>query len=50
MRIFNFSAGPAVLPTAVLEQVRDELLDWHGSFEETLTAEETRLILVTHLI
>ena len=30
MRIFNFSAGPAVLPTAVLEQVRDELLDWHG--------------------
>jgi phosphoserine aminotransferase len=30
MRIFNFSAGPAVLPTAVLEQVRDELLDWQG--------------------
>ena len=30
MRIFNFSAGPAVLPTTVLEQVRDELLDWHG--------------------
>ena len=30
MRIFNFSAGPAVLPTAVLEQARDELLDWHG--------------------
>ncbi|MBS0346407.1 MAG: 3-phosphoserine/phosphohydroxythreonine transaminase [Proteobacteria bacterium] len=31
MRIFNFSAGPAVLPTAVLEQVRDELLDWRGT-------------------
>ena len=30
MRIFNFSAGPAVLPTAVLEQARDELLDWHA--------------------
>ena len=30
MRIFNFSAGPAVLPANVLEQVRDELLDWHG--------------------
>ena len=30
MRIFNFSAGPAVLPTTVLEQVRDELLDWRG--------------------
>jgi len=31
MRIFNFSAGPAVLPTTVLEQVRDELLDWRGT-------------------
>ena len=30
-RIFNFSAGPAVLPRAVLEQARDELVDWHGS-------------------
>jgi phosphoserine aminotransferase len=31
MREFNFSAGPAVLPLEVLEQVRDELLDWDGS-------------------
>jgi phosphoserine aminotransferase len=30
-RIFNFSAGPAVLPTEVLQQARDEMLDWHGS-------------------
>ena len=29
--IFNFSAGPAVLPKSVLEQARDEMLDWHGS-------------------
>ena len=29
--IYNFSAGPAVLPNAVLEQARDELVDWHGS-------------------
>ena len=29
-RIFNFSAGPAVMPEEVLEQARDELLDWHG--------------------
>lgn len=29
--VFNFSAGPAVLPKAVLEQARDELLDWHGT-------------------
>ncbi|MBK8019010.1 MAG: 3-phosphoserine/phosphohydroxythreonine transaminase [Betaproteobacteria bacterium] len=30
-RVFNFSAGPAVLPEAVLMQARDEMLDWHGS-------------------
>ena len=30
-RVFNFSAGPAVLPEEVLLQARDELLDWHGS-------------------
>ena len=29
-RVFNFSAGPAALPVEVLEQVRDEMLDWHG--------------------
>lgn len=29
-KIYNFSAGPAVLPQAVLEQARDEMLDWHG--------------------
>lgn len=30
-RVFNFSAGPATLPLPVLEQVREELLDWGGS-------------------
>ena len=30
-RVFNFSAGPAVLPEAVLARARDEMLDWHGS-------------------
>jgi phosphoserine aminotransferase len=30
-RVFNFAAGPAMLPTEVLEQAREELLDWHGS-------------------
>lgn len=30
-RVFNFSAGPATLPEPVLEQVRDEMLDWRGS-------------------
>jgi len=31
VRVFNFAAGPAALPVEVLEQVRDELLDWQGS-------------------
>jgi len=31
MRVFNFSAGPAVLPEEVLRRAQDEMLDWHGS-------------------
>ena len=30
MRVYNFSAGPAALPLPVLEQARDELLEWKG--------------------
>jgi len=30
-RVFNFSAGPAVLPEEVLRQAAEEMLDWHGS-------------------
>ena len=29
--IYNFSAGPAVLPRAVLEQAQEEMLEWSGS-------------------
>ena len=31
MRVFNFSAGPAVLPEEVLQQAAAEMADWHGS-------------------
>ena len=31
MRVFNFSAGPAVLPEEVLRRAAGEMLDWHGS-------------------
>jgi phosphoserine aminotransferase len=31
MRVYNFSAGPAVLPEPVLRQAAAEMLDWHGS-------------------
>jgi len=30
-RIFNFTAGPSALPLSVLEQVREELLDYRGT-------------------
>jgi phosphoserine aminotransferase len=30
-RAFNFNAGPAALPLSVLERIREELLDWHGT-------------------
>ena len=30
MRVYNFAAGPAMLPLPVLERARDELTDWEG--------------------
>ncbi len=30
-RVYNFGAGPAALPTAVLARAQAELLDWHGT-------------------
>lgn len=30
-KIYNFSAGPAVLPPSVLKRAQAEMLDWHGT-------------------
>jgi phosphoserine aminotransferase len=30
-RAYNFNAGPAALPLSVLQRIREELLDWHGT-------------------
>src|SRR5574343_2070513 len=30
-RPYNFSAGPAAMPEAVLQQAASDMLDWHGS-------------------
>jgi phosphoserine aminotransferase len=30
-RVFNFSAGPATLPEAVLKQAQEEMMDWQGT-------------------
>lgn len=29
-KVYNFSAGPAMLPEAVLEKVQAELTNWNG--------------------
>ncbi len=36
MRVFNFSAGPAMLPQEVLEQAASEMLDYHGTGESVM--------------
>ena len=35
-QVFNFSAGPAVLPEEVLQQAAAEMLDWHGSGQSVM--------------
>jgi phosphoserine aminotransferase len=30
-RVYNFSAGPAMLPVKVIEQAAGEMTDWHGT-------------------
>ena len=30
-RVYNFSAGPAMLPEPVLQQAAQEMVDWHGT-------------------
>ena len=35
-RVYNFSAGPAVLPVPVLEEVAANLVDYHGQWMSLL--------------
>jgi len=35
-RVFNFSAGPAVLPEEVLKKAAAEMLDWNGSGQSVM--------------
>ena len=30
-RSYNFSAGPATMPESVLEEIRDEMMNYRGS-------------------
>lgn len=55
-RVYNFSAGPAVLPEEVLKEAAEEMMDYHGTgmsvmemshrskaFEEIIETAETDL-------
>ena len=35
-RVYNFSAGPAVLPEEVLKEIQEELLDYNGSGQSVM--------------
>mgnify|MGYP002553503425 CR=1 FL=1 len=35
-RVYNFSAGPSVLPESVLRQAADEMLDYQGSGQSVM--------------
>lgn len=35
-RVFNFSAGPAMIPEAVLKKAQSEMLDWNGTGMSTM--------------
>jgi phosphoserine aminotransferase len=35
-RVLNFSAGPSMLPEQVLQQARDEMLDWNGTGQSVM--------------
>ena len=35
-RVYNFSAGPSMLPEAVLKTAADEMLDYQGSGQSVM--------------
>ena len=35
-RVYNFSAGPSVLPQTVLEKAASEMLDYNGSGQSVM--------------
>ena len=35
-RVFNFSAGPSMLPESVLSRAAAEIMDYHGSGQSVM--------------
>ena len=61
-RVYNFSAGPAMMPESVLEEIAAEVLNYHGSgmsvmemshrspvFQEILSQAEAALRTLLHI-
>ena len=61
-RVYNFSAGPAMMPESVLEEIAAEVLNYHGSgmsvmemshrspvFQEILSQSEADLRTLMHI-
>ena len=62
-RVYNFSAGPAMMPESVLEEIAAEVLNYHGSgmsvmemshrspvFQEILSQAEADLRTLMHIL
>ena len=50
-RVYNFSAGPAVLPEEVLQEAADEMLDYQGSGMSVMEmSHRSKAVSYTHLI
>jgi phosphoserine aminotransferase len=45
-RVFNFAAGPAMLPAEVIEQVRDQLPDWQGTGASVIEASHRSKVFI----
>ena len=49
-RVYNFSAGPSMLPEAVLRRAADEMLDYGGSGQSVMEmSHRSKAVSYTHL-
>ena len=45
-RVYNFSAGPSMLPEKVLRTAADEMLDYHGSGQSVMEMSHRSKVLL----
>ena len=49
-RVYNFAAGPGVLPEPVLEEIRDEMMNYQATFKNILSGMGTMSTEMTEQI